>query len=331
MAFDEKVMRRAQLRFEERKQRHSAQQSELRSGIYQAVPELGEIDREIRQTMSKIISRALVEGRDPLPAIRVLRDENMALQRRRQDLLAEHHLAPDCLEEKPLCAKCGDRGYVGGRICSCLLDCYREEQVKELSRMLDLQGQSFDRFDLSWYSDVRAADARMSSLERMEKNRDICYQFAAHFDRHHDNLLLTGKPGLGKTFLSASIARLVSEEGYSVVYDTAGHVFSQMEAVKFGREEYEDSDVGRYEKCDLLIVDDLGTEMMNAFVPSALYQLVNDRLLRGQKTVISTNLSPREIGERYGAQTLSRLEGEYQILPFFGEDIRRLRRKRGQG
>ena len=138
-----------------------------------------------------------------------------------------------------------------------------------------------------------------------------------------------GQPGLGKTFLSACIARVVSERGFSVVYDTAEHIFSQMEEEKFRPDDSPAAreDVLRYQQCDLLIMDDLGAEMVTSFVQSALYQLVNGRLISGGRTVINTNLTPRQLGERYSPQVQSRLEGEYHILPFFGEDIRKLRRK----
>ena len=117
-----------------------------------------------------------------------------------------------------------------------------------------------------------------------------------------------------------------------MVYDTAGHVFQQFESGKFGRENpYEedpDREVNRYLNCDLLIMDDVGTEMLTSFVQSAFYRIVNDRLVNGRKTVLSTNLPAEEIGRRYGEAVLSRIQGEYQILRFFGEDIRILKRDR---
>ena len=121
----------------------------------------------------------------------------------------------------------------------------------------------------------------------------------------------------------------MSASGHSVVYDTAGHIFARFEAQKFGRETDEENDgaVSRALGCDLLILDDLGTELMTSFVQSAIYQIINTRLITGKKTVISTNLRPDEIGRRYGAPVLSRLQGEYQLLLFFGEDIRRQKRK----
>mgnify|MGYP000540921355 CR=1 FL=1 len=142
-------------------------------------------------------------------------------------------------------------------------------------------------------------------------------------------LLLTGGTGLGKTFLSASIARVVSASGHSVVYDTAGHIFSRFEAQKFGRDDGEaDSAVSRALGCDLLILDDLGTEMITAYSTSALYTLINTRLTRKKATIISTNCSNEELQKKYTPQILSRIEGEYQTLPFVGRDIRQIKKER---
>ena len=144
------------------------------------------------------------------------------------------------------------------------------------------------------------------------------------------NLLFTGAPGLGKTFLSACIAREVSDHGFSVVYDTAAHIFQQFESGKFGRENpYEedpDREINRYLNCDLLIMDDVGTEMLTSFVQATFYRIVNDRLINRKKTLLSTNLDTRDLAARYGEAAASRIQGEYQILRFFGEDIRILKR-----
>ena len=218
-------------------------------------------------------------------------------------------------------------------MCACLKALCTEEQIRELSKLLDLGEQSFDSFSLDYYSPLPWPGESLSPRENMEFIFDVCSSYARKFGRFYfRNLFLTGAPGLGKTFLSACIARVVSEDGFSVVYDTAGHVFSQFESAKFRRDDDGDTageDVERCMNCDLLILDDLGTEMTTSFVQSALYQLLNGRLLAGRSTVISTNLDPEELGRRYGAPLLSRLEGEYQLLPFVGTDIRRLKRERG--
>lgn len=330
MAYDGRVMRRALQRFEEDKRERETRFQERREGVFRRQPRLREIDAELRATMSRIISSALRHGTDPGPAVEVLREENLRLQEEKRQLLAQMALPPDCLEEKPACALCGDTGYRGGQVCRCLRSYYAREQQKELSRMLDLGSQSFETFSLDWYPEDYNPALGISARENMDWVYRTCRRFAEHFRPESGSLLLTGDPGLGKTFLSAAIAREVSGDGWSVVYDTAAHVFDRFEALKFGREERDEaaSDVDRALNCDLLILDDLGTEMTTAFVQSALYQIVNTRLMEKRATVLNTNLKVDEIAKRYSPQIASRIEGEYQVLPVFGEDIRKLKKER---
>ena len=330
MAYDGKIMRRAQAGFEEDRDRREENFRKKREAVYLRQPRLREIDGELRSTMSRIISSALRRGTDPRPAVAVLQDRNLSLQEEKKELLAAMGLPADYLDEKPACALCGDSGFRGEAVCRCLREYYAREQQKELSRMLDLGGQSFDTFSLDWYPEERTP-LGMSPRENMEHTRDMCVDYAYGFNGRSSNLLFTGAPGLGKTFLSACIARVVSAKGYSVVYDTAMQIFARFEAQKFGRDDSDgaEDDVSRILNCDLLILDDLGTEMTTAFVQSALYQIVNTRLMTGKSTIISTNLSVQELRRRYLQQVASRLEGEYMILPFMGEDIRRLKRERG--
>lgn len=328
MAYDGKTLRLALQEFEKDRVQRVAEEENRRERIFQRQPRLREIERELRSTMSRIITGALRRGTDPGPAIQALRDENLSLQAEKRELLRRMGLPADCLEEKPKCALCGDTGYRDGRMCGCLRRYYAREQQKELSRMLDLGGQSFDTFSLDWYSDRYDAERGCAPRQHMETVYDVCADYANQFGKRPGNLLLFGAPGLGKTHLSAAIAREVSDKGFSVVYDTASHVSERFETQKFGREDEEvQSDVERVLECDLLILDDLGTEMTTAFVQSALYQIVNTRLIERRSTILSTNLMPGDISRRYSPQTASRIEGEYQILPFVGEDIRKLKKE----
>lgn len=328
MAYDGKVMRRALQRFEEDRTQRENRLEERRQSVFRRQPRLKEIDEELRSTMSRIIARALRQGTDPRPAVEQLKDENLGLQEEKRGLLADMGLPEDALEAKPACALCGDTGYRGGAVCRCLKRYYAQEQQKELSRMLDLGNQSFDTFSLDWYPDRYDADLGFIPRKHMEAIYDVCADYAHQFGKKPANLLLFGAPGLGKTFLSAAIAREVTAEGWSVVYDTAAHIFERFEMQKFGREDGAESDVERILSCDLLILDDLGTEMTTVFVQSALYQIINTRLMEKKSTILSTNLMPGEIARRYSPQIASRIEGEYQLLPFCGEDIRKLKRQR---
>ena len=297
MAYDGRLLRLAQERYEADRSAREADLAEQREQLYARRPRLREIQDQLRRTASRVMAAALRRGEDPLPEIQRLREENLSLQAERQ-------------------------------MCRCLKTYYVEEQRKELSKLLDLGSQSFDTFDTDWYSDQRAPGKTKSAREHMEWVYDTCVEYAQNFGKKPANLLLFGRPGLGKTHLSAAIAREVSGKGFSVVYDTAGHIFERFEAQKFGRDEAE-RDVERVLNCDLLILDDLGTEMVTTFVQSALYQIINGRLLEKKSTIVSTNLMPEAIAQRYSGQIASRIEGEYQLLPFVGEDIRVLKKKRG--
>lgn len=331
MAYDGRLMRLAQQRFEEAKERRAENFRANRRALYMREPRLEEIDRELAQMTPKIVASAFRRGTDPRPALQALQEENLKLQQERATILRGMGVPEDSLENKPNCPHCGDSGWQGDEVCACLRAYYARVQNEELSQMLDLGTQSFETFRFDCYSSAPDFDQSISPRMNMERIFDTCRDYAYEFSPKSGNLLLCGESGLGKTFLSASIARVVSDGGHSVVYDTASHIFSRFEAQKFHREAGEDDpdgDVSRYLRCDLLIVDDLGTEMTTSLVQSALYQLVNTRLMSGKKTIISTNLSPDAIGSRYGAAVQSRIQGEYRILPFFGDDIRQMHGKK---
>ncbi|MEF2837145.1 MAG: ATP-binding protein, partial [Oscillospiraceae bacterium] len=156
----------------------------------------------------------------------------------------------------------------------------------------------------------------------MMQNLRQCRNFAAGFGPGSGNLLFSGSTGLGKTFLSACIARAVADRGCSVVYETANHLFAKLEQAKFNPSEEARREAAKFLECDLLIIDDLGTEMPGQFVTAALYSLLNDRLLMAKPMVISTNLTVEEMSRRYSPQIASRLQGGFLGLTFVGEDIR---------
>ena len=333
MAYEQNVLRRAAERLEGQRRRREEAQNARRREIYAAIPRVAEIDRQLRRTIVDIIAASLRQGNDPVPAIGAVRDKNLDLQAERAELLVAHGYPADALDDKPACPRCSDTGWRGAVMCDCLKNLCAQEQIKELSKLLDLGEQSFDTFSLDVYSPSPWRGSGISPRENMEMVYEICLNYAQKFGRFYfNNLFLSGAPGLGKTFLSACIARTVSENGFSVVYDTAVNIFSRFEDRKFSRDA-EDTreardETRRYLSCDLLILDDLGSEMTTPFVQSALYTLINSRLTADRRTVISSNLSMEDVRRRYAPQIASRLEGEYRVLPFFGEDIRLLRKQR---
>ena len=331
MAVDSRLMAQALERYRADRDRRAADRRRLVQEIYEKLPRVGEISQELRATAAQAVAAAFRNGEDPQAAIQALRERNLALQRERAELLVGGGYAFDALEDKPQCPLCGDTGFTDAGPCRCLMAYYAKEQNRELSKLLDLGSQSFDNFEFSWYSEETWPQEGASPRANMEIIYELCANYAHSLSHSSPHLLLTGAPGLGKTYLSACIAREVSNAGFSVVYDTATHIFTQFENGKFGRENpFEgdaQADIHRCLRCDLLILDDLGTEMTTSFIVSALYQILNQRLASGRQTIVNTNLSPEELGRRYSPAILSRIEGEYQILTFFGEDIRRLKRE----
>ena len=320
-----RLLARARAKQETLRAENRAEEDRRRREIAAKIPEIGRIDTALCANLSEMVRIAM---RQSARTAQELEKESLALQEKRSALLVQNGYPKDYLDPIYSCPRCRDTGWTDGKICECVQKLYRAEQTRELAPLLKQGDETFENFRLDYYSPVAPASG-VSPRAQMERVLRLCRAYAESFGAQSPNLLFTGEPGLGKTFLSASIARVVSASGHSVVYDTAGHIFARFEAQKFGRDDGENADtaVSRALGCDLLILDDLGTELMTSFVHSAMYQIVNTRLITGKKTVISTNLSPDELGRRYGAPVLSRLQGEYQMLLFFGEDIRRQKRK----
>lgn len=332
MAYDAAALRRASQRLNAQKKSRQDALERRRRELFARCPELGDIDRQLRGAMLDVVTSCLRAGSDPGPALAVIRDGNMDLQQRQAQLLRDLGYPPDALREVPVCKLCGDAGWIKGEMCQCLMTLYIDEAVRGIGRDVDVESQTFDAFSLDWYSPLPAPDRGISPRENMESVREMCRMYAVRFGRFPvKNLFLTGDPGLGKTYLSACIARTVAEEGFWAVYDTAIRIFSKFEEQKFSRDVQEEreakDETRRYLACDLLILDDLGSEMTTPFVQSALYTLVDGRLRQGKATVISSNLTLEGLAQRYTGQIASRIRGEYRTLEFFGEDVRLQRKK----
>ena len=320
MGYSAEVVRRARQRLEQAKADRQSQQQQHLQQAYDRVPRLRQIDRQLRQTMVQAAQAVFTQGGDAQAAMNRAKEENLALQQERE-MLVTQNFEPGFLEESPLCSRCGGSGYVGSTMCQCLLELCRQEQRKELT-LLHMGTETFENFRLDVYPDRWDADMGVNIRTLMQKTYQSCWNYARNFTENSGNLLFSGSTGLGKTFLSACIARTVADKGYSVVYESAAHLFSHLEQAKFGADEEARSHVQRYQACDLLIIDDLGTEMGGQFTVSALYTLLNDRLLAGKPMIVSTNLNTAEFARRYSPQIASRLDGSFKRLFFLGDDIR---------
>lgn len=321
MAYSEAVLHRARERLLQKKNLYEAETAARRAQVLQAYPRLREIDQALRQSVAGAVAAAFRKGEDTTAAIAALKEKNLALQREREWILASAELDESVLDPPPFCPHCGGSGYVGSSMCECLRELCRQEQKKELSSLLGGK-ESFDGFRLDLYPTEPDPNLGVSPRQLMERTFRRCRRYAREFGAGAPSLLFTGGPGLGKTFLSACIARAVADNGFSVVYDTAGKLFSDFEAVKFGGNQ---QDLTRkYLQCDLLIIDDLGTEMTTQFTQSVLYRVLNDRLLENRPVIVSTNLSDQALRQRYSAPIASRLLGAFEVCLFLGQDIRQL-------
>ena len=320
MGYSAEVIKRARARLAQEKLDRELENRQHLALAYEKVPRIRQIDRQLQQTMLDATRIAFAPGGNVAEAMEQARQANLSLQEERARLAAQH-FEEGFLDDGPICPRCGGEGYIGTSMCQCLQELCRQEQKKELAVLSGGQ-ESFSQFRLDFYPDRIDPDLGVNIRAVMERTFQVCKKYAQNFSAKSGNLLFSGDTGLGKTFLSACIARTVADSGYSVVYETAGHLFAALERAKFGGSDDQRREVGKYTACDLLIVDDLGTEMPSQFVTSALYTLINDRILSGKATIISTNLNVDDLAERYNPQIASRLRGNFLRLAFLGDDIR---------
>lgn len=323
MGYAKEVVLRARGVLAQRKADRESEAVARLAQAYQQVPRIREIDIELRQTMATAAQAVFIQGGDVQAAMQRVKEENLALQIQRQALVAAH-FTPGYLDEQPACPHCGDTGYIGSTMCACLKELCALEQQKELGAAFR-SGECFENFRLDYYSDAVIPKVKASARSVMERNLNYCKDYARQFSQGVGNLLLFGTTGLGKTHLALAIGSAVGMQGYSVCYETAIGLFDKLQKAKFMPNEASLSQAEQLERCDLLILDDLGTEMPGQFVTAALYGLLNHRMLSGKPMVITTNLTLEETSKRYSPQIASRLYGEFKRLTFLGTDIRVLK------
>ena len=325
MAYSTEVVKRARARLAQAREDRESENRQHLDEAYRKVPRIREIDLELRRTMAQAAQAAFLQGSDGRELLEKVRAANLELQQERA-ILAMENFEEGYLDESPICDSCGGSGYIGSSMCECLRELCRQEQKKEVS-ILSGSKDSFNQFRLEYYPDQTDRNLGVNIRSVMEKTLQTCRRYALTFSEKSGNLLFSGDTGLGKTFLSACIARTVADRGYSVVYESAGHLFGNLERAKFSNDEAARETCRRYNDCDLLIIDDLGTEMPGQFTTAALYGLLNDRLLSGKPMIVSTNLTVDEMLRRYSPQIASRLRGSFTRVAFLGEDIRVLKNR----
>ena len=293
-----------------------------RAEVHAALPEIAQIDRALSSTGFKIFDATL---RGDSARLSEISRENLELQKKRAEIMELAGFAPDYTEVKYECPLCGDTGVVEYSMCKCMRKKLVEAGI-ETSGMGDLiKRQSFSNFSLDNYKNSPETYRRMRTIY------DVMKKYAYEFDvKKSGNLALFGDTGLGKTHLSSAVAGVVIEKGNDVYYTGAMNMFADFEKKRFGgASSYESTgDTDQYFTCDLLIIDDLGAEMINQFTISCLYNVLNSRLNHKKPTILSSNLSQDDFRKKYWDRITSRVFGEFLVMPFIGLDIREINLKK---
>ena len=315
MSYEKETYLRIKAEYSKKYQKAQRRATEHLAEVQAKLPEVWELDRTLATTGMDIMD-AIMNGEDPEQKVRELEARNNELLRKRAELLRAAGYPEDYTDVHYECEKCGDTGFVDIRMC----DCMRRALVEAAYEASGLGGlirtQSFENFSLDYYEGETKA--------LVGKNAELLRRFAEEFGNDtYMNFLLIGGTGLGKTHLSTSVAKKIIDRGHDVLYVTSLGMIGDFESKRFGDGNEMKNDTSRYTEAQLLMIDDLGTEVTNQFTIACLYDVINRRMNQRRSTIINTNLSYRELEARYSERITSRLLGEYRPMLFQGKDIRR--------
>lgn len=302
------------------KNRH--EQEERIAEVYRRIPVIKELDDFI-STSAVASARRLLEGDQG--ALKDLRNEIADLREQKSVLLKAAGYSADYMEMQYRCPDCKDTGYADGTKCHC----FRQSEMKYLYAQSNIEQiiavENFDTLSYEFFDNARVVPVLNRTVKQyMGQVVETCKNFVKEFSQEHGNLLFTGPTGVGKTFLTNCIAKELIDRYYSVIYLSANDLFEVFSKNRFDYQDEEDMK-GMYQyilDCDLLIIDDLGTELNNSFTSSELFYCINERLNSSKSTIISTNHPINELRDRYTERVTSRLISRYTVIPLYGDDIR---------
>ena len=319
MAFSNEVLREALKQISDRHKTAQKTFEKQMSDIYAAHPELSEIDTQMQIKASKV---ALLMFSGNTAQAENLHREIAELKAQKEMILKSAKL-PE--EPKCECKLCNDSGYANGELCQCVKDVAAKICYSSLLSDMPLDCSTFESFDLGFYSDEKN-EKGVSPRRQMTAVFKVCRDFAENFPEGK-SLMFTGSSGLGKTHLSLAIANVVLKKGYSVIYGSAQNLISEVSRETFDRSGSTEK-IDSLNSCDLLILDDLGTEFSTALSSSIVYNIINTRQMKGLSTIISTNLDIKQINDTYSERVASRIIGSYTICSCFGSDIRLIKARK---
>lgn len=312
MGFNKENYARIKAEYDGKYLRAAEQAQFRRAEVHARVQGVREIDAKLAMSGIQVFN-ASVSGDNAL--VEQIKADNLELQKRRSELLVAAGYPINYTEIRYECAECGDTGVVDYRMCKCLRDKLVLAGLEGSGMYELIKTQSFENFDLAYYTG--------EALQRMKAILDITKNYAEKFDAESgESIIMMGNTGLGKTHLTSAIGKVIIEKGNDVYYSTAVDMLADFESERFSNNKSEGDSTEKYFSCDLLIIDDLGTEVINQFTASCLYSVINSRLIRKKATIINTNLSREDMRKKYTDRVASRVFGEYTVLPFLGTDIR---------
>lgn len=321
MKFSEIIYTKAEAELKRRREQAEKLAAMRRREFAEKYPQLEEIESTMRNAALDVI-KSIGSGVNAGINVGQLAIKNLQAQEERKKLIAAAGYPADYLDPPYTCKKCKDTGILDGKLCECHLALLQQISVSELPCSPLLASSTFDTFDLKYYSTEKDYETGFSPRAVMELTRDTLKEYAEFFTPASESWFFCGGTGLGKTHLALAILNRVTQRGYSVYYNTAASIVKQLEKAHFGRG---DSDIeDELEKCDLLIIDDLGAEFKTSFSESAINEIVNNAVLNGKAMIIISNFSSVELKERYGDRFVSRISG-FENANFMGEDIRQLK------
>ncbi len=325
MGYSSNVYKNAADRLFQRRLKAERDADRRREEIYKKLPQTKELERQISSSGVRA-ARAVIGGKNVVEEMKKLRDENLALQAELSEILTRNGYPTDVFEPHYFCSRCSDSGYIeeNGKtvVCSCLKQMLVTCACEELNRSAPLSLSTFESFSLDYYSKTVDTSVGISPYDQMSKILRHCKSYAAEFSPHSQSLLMKGSTGLGKTHLSLAIANEVIKKGFGVIYVSAPSLTQQFEKAFRSKKEDDYAIINMLTDCDLLIVDDLGTEMQNMYYISQLYGIFNSRMLLNKPIIINTNLTMRELEKNYTQRFVSRIVGDADKLDFLGSDIR---------
>lgn len=324
MRYENAVVKKISDIYENLKKEREESAEKRKREIYAKFPRVKEIDDEIALSAIRVASK-IAEGNHTVEELsKELMETLKRLKTEKGDIYKKNNIPLDYTDEKYVCEKCKDTGFIKNERCKCFYE-YLAKSVYELSNIpANAKNETFSKFNFDFYSKSINPKTGISDYDNAKSVFDGCKKFCENFGKNNDNLYICGNTGVGKTFLTNCIAQELIKNGFNVLYQTAYKTFSFLDDYKFGKIDRESNQFlfDLIYDCDLLIIDDLGTEFITQYTQAAFFDILNTRIAENKSTVISTNLSIKELSDMYSPRTASRIAGDFTLLHIFGEDIR---------